>query len=93
MCDELYEELDRKLNRLSDDFKNQTQEEYLNDTNVIKMEKELFPVASKIGGDIWTNVQIIYYNSRMAENGMISLALELLASNIYMGRHIKKNKV
>ena len=87
-------ELINKLNEMSDAFKVQTQEQYSNGTLSKRIEEEIFPLAYKVGGETWKQINTIWYSSQMASKEMVSLALEMLASLLYINENnVAKTKV
>ena len=77
-------ELSNVLNELADAFKGQTQAQYSTAELSKRIETEAFPLAYKIGGETWTKVNTIWYSSQMADKSMVALALEMLATLLFL---------
>lgn len=90
--DKITTELTNKLNELSDAYKGQTQEQYNRGELSRRIEDEIFPLAIKADGKTWQQVNTIWISSRMASKEMVSLALEMLASLIYIKENIQPRK-
>ena len=88
--DPTMDELIFKLNEMSDLYKQETQEQWRKGTLSKKIVDEVMPLAMKVGGSTFDQVNIIWSSSRMADKHMVSLTLELLASNLYISEYQKR---